>query len=323
MSEHRLSPGAVVGGNGGDAATAPPPSWSDIDAGFDPLFRSRHELPVSRPDVYRLLVRLHMKRLRSILRSRTRVSPRYRSVVADIYSREYRLSTAEFVRERAARRDVFLTHGRPLCVDGWFTFEYRADVLERALRAAGAGSALEVGSGRGLLLALLALRLPELDLEGIDLADAGVVRGRELAAEPPPELLRLAGLDALTDAQNAALARLRFHQGDAAEMPFADKSFDVSFTCLSLEQMPRSVSDVLQEMNRVTREYCVFLEPFAEANGPLGLAQLRVLDYFHGKYERIRDHGLEPVYFTRSIPQKVRFKTGLLVARVVREAPAS
>ena len=35
-------------------------------------------------------------------------------------------------------------------------------------------------------------------------------------------------------------------------------------------------------------------------NGPLGMAQL------------------EPVYSMKAIPQKVRFKTGLLVARVVR-----
>ena len=66
----------------------------------------------------------------------------------------------------------------------------------------------------------------------------------------------------------------------------------------------------------VTRGFCVFLEPFAEANGALGLAQLRALDYFRGSYESFREFGLEPVYFTTAIPQKIRFKTGLLVARV-------
>jgi SAM-dependent methyltransferase len=308
------------GATGGLEETAAPRSWNQIETPFGPSFWSRYELPVSRRDVFRLLFRLHLKRLRSIVRSRSRAAPRDRGIVADIYSREYEPGTAEFVRERAGRRDVFLIGRRPVCVDGWFTFAYRAELLARALRAAGARRALEVGSGRGLLLGLLALRLPELELEGIDLAGAGVARSRELAAEPPSELLQLAGLDALSRAQEDALARLRFHEGDAVDTPFAEKSFDVSFTCLALEQMPQSVPDALREMSRVTRDYCVFLEPFAEANGPLGLAQLRTLDYFRGRYRELSEYGLDPVYFTRAIPQKVRFKTGLVVARVVNGA---
>ena len=34
------------------------------------------------------------------------------------------------------------------------------------------------------------------------------------------------------------------------KMPFADKSFDVSFTSLVLEQLPRDFPKVLQEMRR-------------------------------------------------------------------------
>src|SRR2546422_10221119 len=100
-------------------------------------------------------------------------------------------------------------------------------------------------------------------------------------------------------------------------MPFEDKAFDVSYTCLALEQMRTTVTEVVREMARVTSGYCVFLEPFAEANGLLGTAQLRALDYFHGAFDTVREFGLEPVHFTTAIPQKIRFKTGLLVARVV------
>ncbi len=295
-------------------------SWSSIEEAFADGFHSRHELPAPRRDAYQLLARLHRKRLLAITRRRTSRAPRDGGFVAEIYGREYRPSNADFVRSRAARRDVFLVKRRPLFVDGWFTYEYRAQLLEKALAIAEAETALEVGSGRGVLLALLALRRPELELQGIELAPEGVARSRELAAAPPAELLRLCGIESPTTEQEAALVRVRFHQGDAARMPFEDDAFDVSYSCLALEQMPWTVPDVLREMARVTRRYCVFLEPFADANGPLGTAQLRALDYFHGSLDSFREFGLEPVHFTTAIPQKIRFKTGLLVARVAPRA---
>ena len=290
---------------------------------FGDDFRSHHELPFARRDAYQLLGRLHRKRLLAVARPRGKAAQRDRALVAEVYEREYRPSTEEFVRNRFERHDVFVVNRRPRWVNGWFTFEYRAELLERALTAAGARTALEVGSGRGILLALLALRRPELELEGIELVAGGVARSYELAAEAPDQLLQLAEIEALSAEQQAALARLRFHRGDAARMPFEDKAFDVSYTCLALEQMRTTVTEVVREMARVTRGYCVFLEPFAEANGLLGKAQLRRLDYFHGSYESFRDFGLEPVYFTKAIPQKVRFKTGVLVARVTEQRPAA
>ena len=290
--------------------------WRSIETAFSDGFRSRYELPVPRRALYQALARRHLKRLAGITRSASTSAARDSGVVTEIYEREDRLPTTDFGHSRADRRDVFLLSGRPIFVDGWFTFEYRAELLSRALSLAKARAALEVGSGRGILLAMLALRRPELELEGIELVADGVARSYELAAEPPAELLRLCGIEVPAPEQAGALARLRFHQGDAAAMPFEDKVFDVSYTCLALEQMPGTVPGVLSEMARVTRGYCMFLEPFAEANGPLGMAQLRSLDYFRGSYEDFRNFGLEPVYFTKAIPQKVRFRTGLLVARV-------
>jgi hypothetical protein len=70
-------------------------------------------------------------------------------------------------------------------------------------------------------------------------------------------------------------------------------------------------------MRRVTRRYCAFIEPFRDANGLLGKGYLRSTDYFRAESRRFADYGLEPVHFTTAIPQKVHFKTGLLVAEVV------
>lgn len=290
--------------------------WRAIEDTFRSGLRSRHELPVGRRDVYGLLARLHRKRLLAVARRPKKRVQRDAEFVAEVYETEYASSTAEFVRSRADRHDLFLVNRRPVYVDGWFTFEYRAELLERALAIAEARTALEVGSGRGILLALLALRRPDLELQGIELVADGVARSYELAAAPATELLRLCGIEALTPEHEEALARLRFHQGDATQLPFEDRAFDVSFTCLALEQMPSAAPSVVREMARVTSGYCVFLEPFADANGPLGTAQLRALDYFHGSFDSFRELGLEPVYFTKAFPQKIRFKTGLLVARV-------
>ena len=84
--------------------------------------------------------------------------------VAGIYEREYLSSGGRFAEKRHHRRDLFLVRRKPVYVDGWFTYEYRAELLDRALAATGARSALEIGSGRGVLLTMLALRRPALEL---------------------------------------------------------------------------------------------------------------------------------------------------------------
>jgi len=71
----------------------------------------------------------------------------------------------------------------------------------------------------------------------------------------------------------------------------------------------------------VTRRWCVFLEPFADANDDTGRAYLSSLDYFRAESGSFAQYGLEPVFFTTSIPQKAHFGTGLLVAKVGAPRP--
>jgi SAM-dependent methyltransferase len=296
--------------------TGTPTSWSSIERPFRNGFRSAHEVPLPRRDVYRMLGRLYRKRLAGIARSRSGRDRRDVERVAGIYQQEYLTRGDDFADKRHGRRDLFLIGHRPVYVDGWFTYEYRARLLERAIDVTGGRSVLEIGSGRGALLAMLALARPALELTGIELTAEGTERGRELAADPPAELLALYDAEEPSPEQRAALDRIEHVQGDASRMAFSDGGFDVSYSCLSLEQMPTAIPEVLREMARVTRGYCVFLEPFADANGLLGRAQLRALDYFRSDVSYLRSFGLEPVHFTTAIPQKVRFKTGLLVAKV-------
>src|SRR5690606_37798769 len=97
-------------------------------------------------------------------------------------------------------------------------------------------SILEVGSGVGLNLCLLADRFPEIDFAGVELTQAGVEVARELSALPTlspsvvafsPEPLRAA----------AAHARISWHQGNAAALPFGPGQFDLVFTIQAIEQM--------------------------------------------------------------------------------------
>ena len=52
-----------------------------------------------------------------------------------------------------------------------------------------------------------------------------------------------------------------------------------------------------------------------------GRAYLSSLDYFRAESGSFAQYGLEPVFFTTSIPQKAHFGTGLLVAKVGAPRP--
>jgi protein-L-isoaspartate O-methyltransferase len=238
--------------------------------------------------------------------------------VSRIYEEQYASSNEEFVRSREKRRDAFLLAGRPVWGNGWYSIEFRTQIIERVVDLTGAASVLEVGAGRGVNLVQLALARPALHLEGLELTETGVARSRALATRPPAELLRIAGASEPDPAQREALRRLRFTCGDATRMPYEDDSFDLALTYLVLEQIPEAYAQVVREMGRVSRRWCAFVEPFADANGALGQAQLRSLDYFRARTAEFRELGLEPVHFTTAIPQKVHFRTGLLVAETIR-----
>ncbi len=264
-----------------------------------------------------------------------RAARRGQDLVSAVYERHWDLDNQAYVEDRNARRDLFRHNGRLVYADGWYIIRAYVDLFTRIidhlgdrlgddlgddlcdLGDGGVRSVLEVGAGRGKNLALLALRRPGLKYAGLELTHQGVLQSRALVRDLPPKYLEVACVDSLDEERRQALERIDFHQGSALDMPFADQSFDFSFTCLVLEQLPARYPRVLQEMRRVTRGYCAFLEAFHEANGILGRAYLRSMDYFRARYRDFRAHGLQPVSFTTAMPQKLRFNTGLLVARVV------
>jgi SAM-dependent methyltransferase len=304
-----MRPGTVT-----TKAPPPAPDLSGLRADQDPSSEA-FRVPASRPMVYLRAAKWYLDLLKSDW-----LAPRInrdRAHVSGEYEAGWTPDNTDYAAHTDANRAVFLVQGKPVFVNGWFIVKRYTDLILAAIDRLGATSVLEVGAGRGKNLALFALRRPDLELSGLELTSTGVANSLSLVDDLPPQFLQVAGASLTPAEAKERLRRIRFHRGDAMDMPFADKSFDVSFTSLVLEQMPRDYPRVLQQMRRVTRKFCIFNEAFSEANGWRGRTHLKRVDYFRASVEEFARHGLEPIYFTTALPQKLTFRSGFLVARVM------
>jgi ubiquinone/menaquinone biosynthesis C-methylase UbiE len=96
------------------------------------------------------------------------------------------------------------------------------------------GKALEIGPGPGFISLELAKLLPEMDIVGLDLSETMI----EMAEKN-------AQVHGLTD-------RVRFEQGDAADMPFEDDSFDLIVSSGSLHHWDKPAR-IFNEIHRVLK----------------------------------------------------------------------
>jgi ubiquinone/menaquinone biosynthesis C-methylase UbiE len=187
-------------------------------------------------------------------------------------------------------------------------------LLVRVLEKLAPRRVLEVGCGNGVNLMLLAGRFPEVAFTGVDLTREGPRAARRLQREPrlPAAMQDYAPLP-LADA--SAFRSVRFLQGDAARLPFADASFDLVVSVLALEQMERVREPALAEIARVCAGHAFLIEPFAELNdrdGPLHMVVSR--DYFRGRIAELPRHGLEPRLALDDFPQEVFLKACAVLA---------
>ncbi len=173
---------------------------------------------------------------------------------------------------------------------------------------------LEVGCGNGFHLFLLALRFPAVAFSGLELTEAGIRAARALQEWPEvPPALRAHGSEPLPDP--SAHRRVRFERGTAAEIPFADGSFDLVYTSLALEQMEEIHDRALQEIARVAKRHVVMLEPFRDWNDE-GVRRdyVESRDIFSGRVSELPQYGLEPVLVFDDFPSKVALGVGLVAA---------
>jgi len=188
--------------------------------------------------------------------------------------------------------------------------------LIRAIELLKPRRVLEVGCGNGINLLLLAGRFPKAAFTGIDLTLEGIAAAKALQQQALlPDYLQAFAPLSLVDP--AAFRRIDFQTGDASALAFADKSFDLIFTCLSLEQMERIRPRVFTEIARVTDGHAFMIEPFRDAN-LTGMSRRYIVarDYLRARIADLPGYGLQPQWGTADMPQEAFLKATAVLAKV-------
>jgi ubiquinone/menaquinone biosynthesis C-methylase UbiE len=188
--------------------------------------------------------------------------------------------------------------------------------LVRAIELLQPRRVLEVGCGNGINLLLLAGRFPKIAFTGIDLTTEGIAAAKALQQQALlPDYLQAFAPLSLVDP--AAFRRIDFQTGDASALPFADKSFDLVFTSLSLEQMNRIRAKVFGEIARVSSGHAFMIEPFRDAN-TAGMSRRYVVahDYLRARIADLPGYGLQPQWATADMPQEAFLKAAAVLAKI-------
>ncbi len=173
---------------------------------------------------------------------------------------------------------------------------------------------LEVGSGRGLNMLVLAGLCPETQFTGLELTKSGVAATKAVAAAP--ELSPgVVGFSVEPPLDVTAYRRITAVQGSAAELPFEAGSFDLVYSRLALEQMEPIRHKALAEMARVSSRYVMMVEPFRDVNAT-GLRRHYIVsnNYFQGAVADLGRYGLVPRLVFSDWPSKITLKAALVVA---------
>jgi ubiquinone/menaquinone biosynthesis C-methylase UbiE len=176
-------------------------------------------------------------------------------------------------------------------------------------------NALEVGCGNGLNLFVLSALHPATKWGGVELTESGVAVARAIQQEPelPKNLQDFAPG---TLASVTAHREIQIQQGNVLALPFPDRSFDLVFTVLALEQMQAIGDQALSEIARVARRHAVFIEPFAEFNSTETRKHyLRHRGYLDLPVSELKRFGLDVIDIFEDMPQKLTIGAGLVICR--------
>jgi ubiquinone/menaquinone biosynthesis C-methylase UbiE len=206
-------------------------------------------------------------------------------------------------------------HDEGLKAHFWGMKRIHQRLLWRCLGALQPKTVLEVGAGNGLNLLALSTAFPGMRWAGIDLSPMGVTRAKEVQHEPelPPAIPSFCSWKSK---DLHAYRGIDFREGDAQHLAFGDRSFDLVFSVLALEQMEAIRDAAVSEVARVSAQWVVMIEPFADFNrDPLRHACTRAKGYFSLRLKDLKRFGLEPTFVFDDIPQKITLGAGLVIAR--------
>lgn len=186
--------------------------------------------------------------------------------------------------------------------------------IMNAIEAIDAKKVLEVGCGNGNTVLTLASRFPQVSFSGVELTASGVkvAQAVQTLAELPPGIANNSPLPAR---DLSAHQRVDLRVGDARALPYSDRSFDLVYTRLALEQMEQIREQALNEIFRVADRAVVLIEPWRDYNvSKHARAYIRRAGYFAGRIKHLEKLGFRVVFETKDIPQKVQFIAGPVVA---------
>jgi ubiquinone/menaquinone biosynthesis C-methylase UbiE len=207
--------------------------------------------------------------------------------------------------------DVFVTSMR-VSTAKYFAMQRIADVVT----ALNPETLCEVGCGSGRNLFYLASKFPSLQCDGYELAATrvNIAKQGQATALANTELASLYQVDVR---QMDNIKRINFVEASAFDIPAPDQGYDVVLTCEALEQMQLGLGKALSELRRISRQYVLMYEPFADVNGFLQRTYLWSRNYFRTSVHELRAHGLEPVKLWED------FRTSPLSATLSSYADAS
>jgi ubiquinone/menaquinone biosynthesis C-methylase UbiE len=188
-------------------------------------------------------------------------------------------------------------------------------LLKRAMETINPGSVLEVGSGYGINLFILAGYFPEVHFSGVELTNHGVLAAKAIGrmSSMPKEIVEFAQDDL---ADGMAHQRVNFFRGSAMKLPFPDDSFDVVYTVLALEAMEEIRHQALRELARVARKFVIMIEPFLDFNNRgIRYYYHTSHQYFRGRIDELQQDGLNPVVVYSDIPHKIRLWPAMVIAQ--------
>ncbi len=176
---------------------------------------------------------------------------------------------------------------------------------------------LEVGSGYGRTFFPLSSLFPNWLFYGIEYSSSG------------PKTAKIYEQEYLDDIKAVASSVAKFHhkeklaesfvQGDAKNLDYEDKTFDISYTNLVFEQIPKEEDyvKIFKEMKRVTKRFCCFLEPWKDAQNFFTDQYVKRIDYFRASSQLLKKLGYEKVHYCPlNFSQSLRYKLGYVVAEV-------
>ena len=212
------------------------------------------------------------------------------------------------------RAQPWLWGDRRLLLDGGAASRLRSLLFAAVLEELKPRRVLEVGSGNGINLLMLAGTFPDVSFTGLELTQAGIDAARGVQAQRALPT-GLADYIQVPQRDSLAFKRIEFIRGDATAMPFEADSFDLVFTVLAVEQMERVRHKALADIARVTKRHLLMLEPFRDVNAS-SLRRLYVLsrNYFRGSIAELGDFGMTPVWATDDFPQEAFLGSALVLS---------